>query len=274
MNVDASPTADDVGVHRLTGGSGPLVVAVHGAEGSWREWEPLAAAWPGQHRLIALDLPWRAGNDYGWDRQGTPGQWLRGAVDRLGEPVHAVLGHSLGGNAVLEWLCAPGGHDAAAAVLFAPFYRPVTDVVDAALEREFRAAFRVAVADGIRIALSTRIQQMDEWLFESIVDTALNRVGEHGLGVLFDQFVATGSFDVAAVRVPTRVLVGETDPALITRRGAALAAAMPAADISYRPDYGHCFHISHADRIADELAAFLADATPVPLGAGDQRRTA
>ncbi|MFJ6074771.1 alpha/beta fold hydrolase [Streptomyces sp. NPDC093065] len=269
MIVDAPTASDGVGVHRLTGGGGPLVVAVHGAEGSWREWQPLAAAWPGRHRLVALDLPWRAGNDYGWELRGTPGQWLGDAVDRLGEPVHAVLGHSLGGNAVLEWLCAPRGHEPAAAVLFAPFYRPVTDTVDAALEREFRAAFRVAVADGIRIALSTRAQRPDEQLFESIVDTALNRVGEHGLGVLFRQFVATGAFDLAGVRVPARVLVGETDPALIARRGAALAAAMPTAAVSYRPDYGHCFHISHADRIAAELAAFLADATPVPLGTGE-----
>ncbi|MGW3192000.1 alpha/beta fold hydrolase [Streptomyces ardesiacus] len=269
MTVDAPPFADGVGVHRLTGGSGALVVAVHGAEGSWREWEPLAAAWPGRHRLVALDLPWRAGNDYGWARRGTPGQWLRGAVGRLGEPVHAVLGHSLGGNAVLEWLCAPGEREPAAAVLFAPFYRPATDTVDAALEGEFRAAFRVAVADGIRIALSTRARRLDEQLFESIVDTALNRVGAYGLGVLFRQFVATGAFDLAGVRVPTRVLVGETDPALIPRRGAALAAAMPAAAVSHRPGYGHCFHISHADRIADDIAAFLAGATPVPLGAGE-----
>ncbi|MFE2979024.1 alpha/beta fold hydrolase [Streptomyces sp. NPDC059258] len=267
MTVDAPSVTHELGIHPLTGGSGPLVIAVHGAEGSWREWQPLAAVLDGRCRLVAVDLPWRAGNDYRWGLRGSPGNWLGRAVGRLDEPVRAVLGHSLGGNAVLEWLSTGGTLQPAAALLLAPFYRPPEDQVDEALEREFRAAFRYAVSDGIRTALGTRFERLDTRLFESMVDTALDRVGEGGLGVLFRQFVATGSFDVASVRIPTRVLVGEADPALIERRGTALARAMPAATVSYRPDYRHCFHISHADEIAAELADFLAGAAP--LGASE-----
>ncbi|WP_053710288.1 MULTISPECIES: alpha/beta fold hydrolase [unclassified Streptomyces] len=249
-----------VGVRVLADGSGPLVVAVHGAEGGWREWQPLARELAGDYRLVALDLPWRAGNDYGWGDAGTPGTWLRGALELLDGPVHSLLGHSLGGNAVLELLCAPDAPDLAAAMLFAPFYRPVEDTVDDALEREFRAAFRFAVADGIRISLGTRYDGMDEALFEMIVDTTLDRIGPAGIHSLYLRFAATGTFPVAAIRTPTRVLVGESDPALVERRATALSGAARAVTVSHRPGYGHCFHVSHAAEIAAEFTGFLAGA--------------
>ncbi|MFJ9445219.1 alpha/beta fold hydrolase [Kitasatospora sp. NPDC101235] len=80
------------------------------------------------------------------------------------------------------------------------------------------------------------------------------------IGTLFRQFADTGTLDLARVDVPTRVLVGDTDPALVRWRGDALATAMPAAEVSRRPGYGHCFHISHAGELAAEVGEFLAGA--------------
>lgn len=249
-----------VGVRLLAEGAGPLVVAVHGAEGGWHEWQPLARELAGDYQVVALDLPWRAGNDYAWSGAGTPGAWLRGALELLDAPVHSLLGHSLGANAVLELLSAPDAPDLTTAMLFAPFYRPAEDTVGDALEREFNTAFRFAVADGIRIALGGRYDGMDEALFESIVDTTLDRIGPGGIHTLYLRFAATGTFPVSGIRTPTRVLVGESDPALIRRRGTALSLAMPAAKVSHRPGYGHCFHVSHAAEVAAEFADFLAGA--------------
>lgn len=267
--------AHRAGVRVLADGKGPLVVAVHGAEGGWREWQPLARELAARdYRVVALDLPWRAGNDYGWCAAGTPGTWLRDAVELLDAPVHSLLGHSLGANAVLELLCTPDVPVPAMAMLFAPFYRPAEDTVDDALEREFNVAFRFAVADGIRISLGTRYDGMDETLFESIVDTALGRIGPAGIHALYLRFAATGTFPVSAVRTPTRVLVGVNDPALIARRRTALSLAMPAAVVSHHPGYGHCFHVSHAAEVAAEFTDFLAGAVAGSGTLAGSRRSA
>ncbi|MER7751416.1 alpha/beta hydrolase [Kitasatospora sp. NPDC097643] len=273
MTTEPTGTAFEVdgqtiGVRPL-GGQGPLVVAVHGAEGGWREWEPLAGRLADRFRLVALDLPWRAGNDYAWGRTAGAGEWLGRAMALLGEPAAGMIGHSLGANALLEYLCAPGRPALGGAMVFAPFYRPAADPVDEALEREFAGSFRFAVADGIRIALGARYEALGESLFESIVDTALDRIGEFGIGTLFRQFANTGTLDLSRVDVPTRVLVGDTDPALIRRRSDALGRAMPAATVSRRPAYGHCFHVSHADELAAEVGGFLAGAIH---GTGDPTR--
>ncbi|RYJ31224.1 hydrolase [Streptomyces sp. L-9-10] len=250
-----------VGVRVLADCTGPLVVAVHGAEGGWREWQPLAAELADDYRMVALDLPWRAGNDYGWGAAGTPGAWLRGALALLDGPVHSLLGHSLGANVVLELVCGPDAPDLAMAMLLAPFYRPAEDAVNAALEQEFNTAFRFAVADGIRISLAALYDGMDEALFASIVDTALDRIGPAGIHSLYLRFAATGAFPVSTVRTPTRVLVGASDPALVARRCTALSLAMPAATVSRRPGYGHCFHVSHAVEVATDFTEFLAGAS-------------
>ncbi|MCX4763935.1 alpha/beta hydrolase [Streptomyces sp. NBC_01275] len=258
-----SVAGQTIGFHSLSG-AGPLVVAVHGAEGSWREWEPLVERLGDRYRFVALDLPWRAGNDYGWGSGGSAGDWLHRAMARFDEPVFAMLGHSLGANALLEYLCMPDRVDLAATMLLAPFYRPREDRVDDALRQEFSTSFRYAVADGIRTAMGARYARLDRSLFESIVDTALGRIGESGIATLFQQFVKTGTLPLSGVLPPSRVLSGEPDPALNERRGGLLGRAMPAATVTRHAEYRHCFHLTHADELAADVQAFLAQAARGP----------
>lgn len=260
----------EVVVHRLPG-SGPALVAVHGSEGSWREWLPLADRLCG-YRILALDLPWRAGSDYRWASRASAGLWVRRALTEIGEPVLGVLGHSLGSIALLEYLCAVAPAGPQAAILLAPFYRPADEPAGPALEREFAAAFRYAITDGVRIALQGRAAAADGDLTESIVDTALRRVGGQGIDVLFRHFAATADLPLAEVRVPVRALIGWDDPALTEPRAEKLARAMPTASVTRRRHYGHCFHVTRAADVAADIASFLAGAgTAQPGRAAPQR---
>lgn len=57
--------------------TGPCVVFVHGLEDTWHTWIRVAQCLGPRWRAIALDLPWRAGNDYRWRWAGSPGDWVR-----------------------------------------------------------------------------------------------------------------------------------------------------------------------------------------------------
>jgi pimeloyl-ACP methyl ester carboxylesterase len=118
------------------GGEGPLVVLAHGLEDEWRSWGPLVDRLAGHWRCVALDLPWRAGNDYRWRAEGSPGEWLASGLRALGEQPALVIGHSFGANAALEALAHPAPPPTAAAVLAAPFFRvPGTRVTWEVFER-------------------------------------------------------------------------------------------------------------------------------------------
>ncbi|MCC2276962.1 alpha/beta hydrolase [Streptomyces sp. ET3-23] len=242
----------------LLPGSGPVLVAVHGAEGSWQEWRPLARQLREHHRVLALDLPWRAGNDYAWVRHGSAGAWLQRTLAALDEQPAALLGHSLGANAVLECIGAHRG--TVPAVLFAPFFRASAGPVDRRLYEEFCAAFRYAVGDGMRVALGERAARLDPALFASMVDIALERVGQHGLRTLFGHFTRTAELDLAGDAPPALVLAGERDPALAGARALALASAMPRATVAHRAGYGHCFHVERAGPVAEDVVEFLRKA--------------
>src|SRR5688500_10461846 len=101
------PVAEDLGARGIvrvwepahSPPAGPAVVLAHGLEDSWETWRPLAAELAASGlRLLALDLPWRAGNDYAWRRERTAGGWVASAAALAGVDVAAWIGHSFGSN--------------------------------------------------------------------------------------------------------------------------------------------------------------------------------
>jgi len=115
-------TAERVPTSRLTvavlsvaGRSGPAVLFVHGNVSSSLCWQPTMLALPGTYRPLAVDL-----RGFG-DTDPEPVDATRGlrdyaddlgaAIDALGlEPVH-LIGWSMGGGVVLQYLAdRPGTH--------------------------------------------------------------------------------------------------------------------------------------------------------------------
>ena len=105
-----SPTDPPMQSTRLRGGrfawcssgSGPTVVAVHGAPGSGRDFRWLASAVPGV-RLVRLDMPgygrsdWASGPGYSLAARA---RFVLEATEALGLRRFTALGHSQGGGVV------------------------------------------------------------------------------------------------------------------------------------------------------------------------------
>nr|BFE59198.1 hypothetical protein GCM10020063_037240 [Dactylosporangium thailandense] len=243
------------------GGDGPLVAFVHGMEDGWESWMPLAERLPAGWRAVALDLPWRSGNDYRW-RHTTAADWVGRGLAALDEPVAVLVGHSLGATAVLGLLAgpqAPATAPDARAVLLAPFYRPPEVPVSWAVFERCRREFDAIVTQGLGPRLGPRAALLDPDLRELIVAKMVERIGPIGFLTLFEHFLATAELPLGSVRTPALVLAGKADPCLAGGRAEALARRMPAATVRIRPHYDHFCHVAQAADVAGELLGFVAD---------------
>lgn len=245
------------GRHELSA-DGPAVVLVHGLEGSWQNWTEIAKILAPHYRLIALDLPWRAGNDYTWRAGGTPGQWLDRALSDLPQPISAVVGHSFGANATLELLST--GRVFERAALLAPLYRPAGRAVDESLRSESREALTSVVRTGLRLKLATRTLSPD--LLGEMQRKLVDYVVPRAFPPFFDYLCATRELALSHVDTPTLVLAGTTDVSLPPEGADALGEAMPAARIRLHAHYTHFCHQEQAAEVATELDEFLR----VPAG--------
>jgi len=237
--------------------AGPVVVAVHGMEDTWQTWRPVTELLR-PARVYALDLPWRSGGDYRWAADRTPAGWLAAALELVPERADALLAHSFGAGAALAHLA--DGYQVGAAVLAAPFYRPDVPAgrpLDEAGRAESLAGFAEVVGDGLRARMGARAATVDPEVFAAMRGRLLDRVVPVAGDPFLEAFVRSGRLDLRAVTVPTLVLAGSADVSLIPARAAALAAAMPAADVRQRDHYTHFCQLVQAAAVAAEVRTFF-----------------
>lgn len=238
-------------------GQGPALVAVHGIEDSWGIWRALAEQLSG-YRFYALQLPWRGGNSYAWRGEGSPGEWLSRALELVPERPAALLGHSFGANAVLEYLATcEGDSGIKAAVLAAPFYCPADFPMSRSVRRRSEGALRKVINQGVDIALGPRSATLDPDILAAMKQKASERTVTSGLPVFYREFEASGKFDLSRIEVPTLVLSGVDDESLTPMRAAALDRAMPAGTVRLRAIYGHFCHVMQAPELGREAGTFL-----------------
>lgn len=253
----------DVGVNELSPGQpgGLRVAFAHGLEDGWRSWTGIAARLAPQWRTVALDLPWRAGNDYRWRRAARPAAWLDAGLTAVGEPVDVVVAHSYGANALLD-ICVGGHHPARVHVLLCPLYRiPSAPVTWSLLDRS-RRSFETHIRDGVRARLGARAATIDPQVLKVMGDKALDRVGPIGLLTVLEQFIASADLPLAAISGPTLVLAGGADPTLPAAAARALSAAIPGARLHIDQDFDHFCHLRHSSVVAKRLRDFVLTAAP------------
>ncbi|MER5454695.1 alpha/beta hydrolase [Micromonospora sp. NPDC002389] len=252
--------------HELTPGApgGDLVVLAHGLEDSWESWRPLARAFDPRWHVVALDLPWRAGNDYRWRRQGSPAQWLAAGLAGLPRPADTIVAHSFGANATLELLA--GGQPAArATVLICPLYCPPEQPITWQVFDRARRTFDRHVRDGLRLRVGARLRKLDAALLDAMFAKAIDRIGPAGFLTVFDQFVSSGGLALTTVDIPTLILAGGADPTLSPAAAATLGRDMPRATLLVHEHYDHFCHVRHADEVADQAARFVGEANRVTV---------
>jgi len=250
-------------------GEGTALLLLHGFTGSAATWAPFLDAWPG-FTTIAVDLLGHGGSDSPLDperyRMERCLEDLLALLDRLGIPLTAVLGYSMGGRVALRlaleaperlWAlilesASPGIED--------PIERQQRLRSDAALaervEREGIEAFvdywetLPLFASQARLPLTVRQQLRRQRLANKPVGLAYSL---RGMGAGVQEPVLN---HLNGLRMPVLLLAGALDEryCALARR---MAAALPCARLEVVPNAGHAVHLEQPAAFATAVREFL-----------------
>ncbi len=241
---------------RVSGGQ--VIALVHGIEGTWDSWGPLADALPGDCEVFSLALPWRAGSRYAWPHGGSSSTWLARALDLLPVPPDMVVAHSFGASTLLD-LLAREVTTIGAAVLVAPLFRPYDQVVSPDFFAEVIARFRWVLRDGMRAQLGRRAAALGPDVLELMADRVRDRAEPAGLLQLFTLLSRLPAVPLATVTVPVLVVNDPGDPSAPPAAARELAARLPMARLVQRPGWGHFCQVDQPLEVAALVTGFLRD---------------
>jgi 3-oxoacyl-(acyl-carrier-protein) synthase len=239
----------------VAAGGGP-VLFLHGFGGAAEHWQPLCRQLAGIE-AVAVDLPGHGAN------AGTPLDVCARELDADLADLTAALGgadgivvagHSLGAFVALRLAIAAPHRVRGLILVTSGFPFRVHPELAGQLDRgEPDLAF---LADSLRRPSDQQALRLVSEGFarmrrpgrESRIWGIGEGEGESGVG------------DLGRVRVPALVIVAGKDVVTSPRKGRALAAALPGAELLELPDAGHYVHIEDAALVAGHVQDFLARA--------------
>lgn len=244
-------------------GSGPAVVLVHGLLGNGRNLQPLAQALADRHRVLTPDLRnhGRSPHSPVMDYPALAAD-LVALLDRHGIEKATLIGHSLGGKAVM------------ATTLLHPERVSRLAVLDMAPVpyREFLGEL-LQTLEQMPLTTITSRSEADTWLAHQGIDDSRLRAfllqnlsrSDDGfrwrvnLDVLLRQRQTLTGFpnDEPAWGGPTLFLHGADSDYVLPKHHEAVRRLFPQAGIEAIPDAGHWLHADQPDAVADRLRAFL-----------------
>jgi pimeloyl-ACP methyl ester carboxylesterase len=248
-------------IHFTKDGAGPAVVLIHSLGSSTHMWREQIAALKERFTVLAFDCRGHgqssAKGEIGVDAFADD---LKGLLDHLGIARCHLVGISMGGAVALSFnQRCPG---IAASLVLAD-----TAVTPGEGAAERVAATREAIAyismqeygnqyAAQRLLPSTSLDIQDE-LAAAVAKVAPKAYNDAMASTLLGDFTGT----LAAVAVPTLVLVGDQDD--ITPRSAAdqIAAGIKAARLEVIPDAGHLSNLDNPQAFNAALLGFLTSLT-------------
>jgi len=275
-------------LHYVTEGRGPLVLFVHGFPEFWYAWRSQLREFGRDHQAVALDMR-------GYNLSAKPADLaqyrvphlvedLRGLAAHLGHERFVLVGHDWGG--VVAWAVAIAHPERLQrlVIINAPhpaiFDREIRENPAQQTASRYMLTFRSAEAEAIlaandyarlveilsrdlgdRFTAADRAAYLEAWSQPGALTGGLNYYRAAGVGPPAGDGAPARSFggDVArmTVRVPTLVIWGEQDRALLTGNLDGLERFVPDLTIERIPDGSHWVVHQHPERVNRLIRDFL-----------------
>ena len=259
-----------------TGGSGPVVLFIHGMAGSSSMWKPILPMISPHVTYLAPDLPGHGRSDKprGDYSLGAQASVLRDLLTTLGHERVTIVGQSLGGGIALQFcyqypercerlglVCAGGlGEEVM------PLLRGLTlPGVDLVLPLAFQPVFRDVVHGAVgllgRIGLKPAPTALEAWRsYCSLIDPDTRQAFLHTLKAVVDhkgQRVSAWDKLYLASALPTLIVWGDKDPIIPVSHAYNTHEAIPGSRLEIFEGAGHYPHDEDPEHFAEVLLDFI-----------------
>ena len=258
-------------------GSGLPVLLLHGVPTSSYLWRDVQRDLGHGHRTFAPDLVGLGASERpaaGRYDLGAQAALLLGLLDTLGLSRVAVVGHDVGGGVAVHLAALAPSRVAALVLVDAPLHAdvwpvPVIRALAAPLLGEAQTALLRLVPDAgsrylaSQLARGLRAESLSPRALSHYTAPLLSGDGSRGLlGLIraFDPQAVEAAFDlVRADPPPTLVLWADGDAWFSPAVGRRVAGDVPGASYVEVTDSGHFLPEDRPERVAEEIAGFLAE---------------
>ena len=262
-------------------GEGPALLLIHGMGGNFENWQEVIEPLARNHTVIAPDLPGHGesapgGGDYSI---GALAAGLRDLLLALGHQRVTLVGHSLGGGIAMQFayqfpeycerlaLISSGGLGRQVNPLLRAATLPGSEVVLPVITHDWalRAGEAVASAVGrLGMRFGPDVAEFARG-YASLADGDSRSAFLHSLRAVIDaggQRVSALDRLYLAERMPLLVVWGRDDPIIPVEHGRYAHALVPGSELVELEGAGHFPMLDDPDRVADELAGFVAGTEP------------
>lgn len=269
-----------------TGGSGPVIVLVHGMAGSADTWRYVMSPLAEHFTVVAPDLPGHGASakprgDYSL---GSLADSLRDLLVMLGHDRATLVGRSLGGGVAMQFayqfpercerlvLVSSGGLGEDVNLLLRALSLPGAEYLLAVGCNRWASNAGAHVSRWLRsIGLRPGPQFADIWdSYTSLTDSETRAAFMQTLRSVVDpagQRVSARDRLYLACDVPTLIVWGEKDHILPARQAHATHAAIPGSRLEIFAGVGHYPNCEDPERFVDVLVDFMTSTEPAALSA-------
>jgi len=293
MQADVELRNIEIHGHRVgyrSGGSGPVIVLIHGMAGSSATWRLVMPALAERFTIIAPDLLGHGASEKsrGDYSLGAFASGVRDLMVSLGHERATILGQSLGGGVAMQFayqfpercerlvLVSSGGLGDEVNLLLRLLALPGAEFVLPLACTNWIHAAGVNVAGWLaKIGLRTSPYVTEIWdSYGSLADAETRTAFIHTLRSVVDvegQRVSAADRLYLASEIPTLIIWGENDHIIPVDQGRAAHESIPGSRLEIFDNTGHFPHSEHPHRFTEVLSDFMDTTHPSTTSAAQWR---